>query len=236
MLSIQERLALDTEAIEGSAWQWLCALRCAVPGIVQSFDPIAQTCVVRVALQEWVLKPPPPTPQVPNPGVTQNIPTAETIDDLEDVPICVPRVPGWSITLPIVKGTECLLIFSDMTIDGWWETGNVSAQWDRRRHDLSDAIAVFGPWSQPKKLANYSTSSLQIRSDDQSIMIELSSTGINIVAPSIAISQSGGATVSMLTSSFLDWYNTNIIPFLQSKGYTGPTPPTDSQTTILKAE
>src|SRR6185312_3051567 len=96
-------------------------------------------------------------------------------------------VPGWSITFPISVGTECLLIFADMCIDGWWQSGNISSQLDRRRHDLSDAFALFGPWSQPNKISNYSTSSLQIRSDDQATLIELAPNVINIKADTITI-------------------------------------------------
>lgn len=182
MFSIQERLNLPTESIEGSAWQWACMLRVAIPGRVVSFDTDRQTCVVQPTIQELVLLPPP--------GVkdsSQNIPTSVTIKPIQDVIPIMMRVPGWSITFPITQGTECLLIFADMCIDGWWQTGNIASQLDRRRHDLSDAFALFGPWSQPNKISNYSTSSLQIRSDDQQTMIELSPNVINIKAKDVTI-------------------------------------------------
>jgi hypothetical protein len=244
MLSIQERLGLHTEPIEGAAWQWACALRCAIPGIVQSFDPVKQTCVVQIAIQERIA--PPLTP-----GVTGAPPDWETINPLQDVPIIMMRVPGWSITLPIVAGTECLLIFADMCIDGWWQSGGLQPQMDRRRHDLSDAFALFGPWSQPHKLANYSTTSMQIRSDDQSILIDLApgqitvtaptvnvnSTGsINATAPTVKAAASGGTAQPLVNQAWLTWYATNIQPFLVSKGYLGPAMPTGSATTVLEGQ
>jgi hypothetical protein len=197
MLSIQQRLNLFTEAIEGNAWQWACMLRVAIPGAVVSFDTDRQTCVVQPLIQEIVLKPSPGSTTF-----TSNIPTSETIKPIQDVIPIMMRASGWSITFPITAGAECLLIFADMCIDGWWQSGGVQAQFDRRRHDLSDAFALFGPWSQPNKIGNYSTTSLQIRSDDQGTMIELAPGVINIKANTInlnagSINATGSSSVTI---------------------------------------
>jgi hypothetical protein len=236
MYSVQARLGIHTESIEGALWQWACAMRSSIPGVVVSFNAEKQTCVVRPAIQEIVMLPPPGTTQTPSSSSPQAVPTTVSIDPIQDVPICMMRVPGWSVTLPIVEGTECLLIFSDTCIDGWWQNGGVNPPYDRRRHDLSDAIALFGPWSQPKVLENYSTSSMQIRSDDQSVMIDLSSVGVTITAPSVKVISSGGSASPVMTQEFFSWFTTNIEPFLVAKGYTGPVPPTSSITTVLEAE
>jgi len=233
-LSIQERLGLSTEPISGAMWQWLCKLRCAIPATVISFDPVTQTCLVQPVIQEVVLKPPPG--KNPLPGTTQNIPTPETIDPIQNVPIVMMRVPGWSMTFPIVQGTECLLIFSDMCIDGWWQSGGVQPNFDsRRRHNLSDAIAIFGPWSQPNVLTNYSTDSIQIRSDDQTVVIDLKTGQITITAPAVLV-QNTGTPLALVNDTFYQWFITNIMPFLVSKGYSGPPVPLGSETTVLKAE
>jgi hypothetical protein len=161
-------------------------LRSAIPGKVLAFDPVKQTCTVQVMIQEIVFTSPPAQPGSPLTG-TQNIPTPVSIKPLLNVPICMMRVPGWSITLPIVEETECLLIFIDTAKDGWWTTGNLQPPAARRRHSLSDAFALFGPWSQPNVLPNYSTSSMQIRSDDQSVMIDLAPGVATITAPTVAV-------------------------------------------------
>jgi hypothetical protein len=196
VFSIAERLGVSTEAVEGHAWQWACMLRCAVPGIVKSFSAEKQTCTVQVAIQELILKPPPVTSQVPKPGMIQNIPVAESIAPLQDVPIIMMRVPGWSLTFPIVEGTECLLLFADMCIDGWWQNGGINPQYDRRRHDLSDAFALFGPWSQPNTLPGYSTDSVQLRSDDHTVVVDLRTTGVTITAPAVTINTTGATVVN----------------------------------------
>ena len=196
MLSIQERLGLSTEAIEGALWQWACMMRTAIPAYVLSFDPDAQTVTVQIAIKEIVLKPPPSTTATPSPGVTQNIPTDVPVPQIEDVPIIMMRVPGWSLTFPIVEGTECLLIFGDACIDGWWQNGGLNPQADRRRHDLSDAFALFGPWSQPNRIPNYSTDSVQLRSDDLTVLVSLSSDRISIVAPKIDVTSLGDINIT----------------------------------------
>jgi hypothetical protein len=235
MLSIQERLALPTEPIAGAAWQWMCMLRSAMPGKVVSFEPVKQTCVVQPMVQEMVLLPPPATQQTPSPGVTQNIPTPVSIKPLQDVPILMPRVPGWSITMPITAGTECLLIFADTCIDGWWDTGKLLPPYDRRRHDLSDAFALFGPWSQPSVLSNYSTTGVQIRSDDQTVMVELTAGRVNIVAPQAQIKQSGGTPLALVNDNFYQWFITTFMPSVQYVG-SPPAAPLNPETTILKAQ
>lgn len=239
MLSVQERLGLQSEPIEGSAWQWACALRSATPGIVKSFDAVKQTCVVQIATQELVLLPPPATSQNTSPGSTQNIPTSVSIQPLQDVPIIMMRVPGWSITLPITEGTECLLIFADNCIDGWWQNSGVNAQYDRRRHDLSDALAVFGPWSQPNVLSDYSTDSLQIRSDDLSVLIDLADGQITLSSPSVIIEDSGsgsGSPLPLANKQLYDWVNSILIPALSAHSITVAAPPTTAITTILEAQ
>lgn len=235
MFSIQERLALLSEPIEGAAWQWACMLRVAIPGIVVSYDPVRQTCVVQPTIQELVLLPPPATPQVPNPGTTQNIPTNVTINPVQDVIPIMMRVPGWSITFPITPGTECLLIFADACVDGWWQNGGINPQYDRRRHDLSDAFALFGPWSQPNKLNNYSQSSMQIRSDDLTVVIDLAPGKITITAPEVNVEQSGGTPLALVNDNFYKWFVDTYMPAVQYVT-TQPPPPADPETTVLKGQ
>ena len=243
MYGLPERLAVQSAAITGAGWQWACALRSSVPGIVLSFDPVKQTCVVQVAIQEVVLKPPPNAQVVDGrTDTSQNIPTTVSIAPLQDVPIAMMRVLGWSLTLPITAGSECLLIFSDTCIDGWWAHGaapgnGAQPPYDRRRHDLSDAIALFGPWSQPKTLANYSTTAMQLRSDDQTVMVSLAPGALTLTAPVIkAQATLTPAQQHVVTADFYAWFNTNVLPFLISNGYSGPNPPADSVTTVFEAQ
>lgn len=143
-------------------------IRVAIPGIIENFNAEEQTVTVQPALREEI-------------SLSDYSKQIIQLPLLLDVPICIPRAGGYSITFPIKKGDECLVIFNDMCLDAWWSYGNIQNQLEKRRHDLSDAIAILAPISQPKRLSNYSEDSLQIRKDDGSSYIELKNGEINLV-------------------------------------------------------
>lgn len=156
-----QRLALDGR--QSSMWT-------AMPAIVQSVDLTRMTCVCQLAIQgryedqdgnvNWV-----------------------NISVLQDVPIVFPSAGGFSITFPIAAGDEVLVVFASRCIDAWWQNGGyANKQMEYRMHDLSDGFAIPGPKSQPKKISSISGTNLQIRKDDGSAYIEITSAGkINLV-------------------------------------------------------
>jgi hypothetical protein len=144
-----------------------------MPGIIQAFDAGTQTATVQVAIREKVL-------------INGNEEWTE-IPLLVDVPVLFPRAGGYSITFPITGGDECLVIFSDCCYDAFWQSGGVQNQIDYRRHDLSDGMAILSGLSQPKRLGNVSSGSLQIRSDSSSAVIELAGDTVNIRASALNI-------------------------------------------------
>lgn len=168
-------------------------LRVSCPGIIQSFDADTQTVTVQLALREKM----------------------KTLDDKEewvqippllDVPIVIPRAGGYALTLPIKKGDECLIMFSDMCIDAWFSHGGIQNQIEKRRHDLSDAFAILGTWSQPRKISNYSEDSAQLRNESGSAYIELKGDVVNIVGSAVNVTSSGPCTLkgSEVTSNGLN--------------------------------
>ena len=236
LLSPQQAHSADTAQWKQAIRQALCDLRVAVPGIIQSFDPAKQLAVVQIALRENVR-----TVVDKTTGVTAWRDT--TIEPLQDVPVVLPRGGGYTLTLPLRAGDECLLVFSDMARDLWWVRGGVQNQFEKRRHDLSDAFCIPGPWSHPRALPNYSTTSTQLRSDDGTVVIDVASTGVTVTAPvvkaispEVTIGSSGGTAQALVNQAWLTWYETCIQPFLVSKGYSGPAAPVVSTTTVLEAE
>lgn len=161
-IRVSERLKSQDELYRVIKDNILNTLRVSAPGIIDTFDPVTQTATVQIAIREKVT----------------NIDMVEEWVDLPlllDVPIVLPRAGNFVLTMPITKGDEVLVIFGDMCIDAWWNSGGVQNQIERRRHDLSDAFAIPGIWSQPNKLTNYSTTSAQIRTLAGNMMIELGS-------------------------------------------------------------
>lgn len=174
MLSLIERLANATSPFHAALKEHGASLRVAIPGIVQSFDEDAQTVTVQPAINEAMLD-------------ENNVPISETLPLLSHVPIVMPRAGGFELTLPVQAGDECLVVFSDMCIDGWWQSGGTQNQIELRRHDLSDAIAILGPWSQQRLISGYSTSAAQLRSDDGQTVIEVGSGEVKITANTVTV-------------------------------------------------
>jgi phage baseplate assembly protein gpV len=172
-LSLLERLLPASAPNKASSQQLSAELRVSVPAIVQSFNATAMTVVVQCALLE----------NVRINGVQQSV----DLGLISDVPVAIPRAGGYSLTMPIAAGDECLLIFADGCIDAWFQSGGQQSRIDGRRHALSDAIAIFGLSSTPRALTSYSTTAMQLRSDDGLTVIELGASEITIKANMVTV-------------------------------------------------
>lgn len=161
-------------------------LRVAIPGIIQSFNPSEQTVEVKPAIRECL--------------VFDGEEQWTDIPLLVDVPIVLPRAGGYSLTMPIKPGDECLVVFSDMCMDAWWQSGGTQNQVECRRHDLSDGFAIIGTWSQPHIIPNYSTGSAQLRNDAGSAVVEISGSTINIRGSAINL-EAPNVTVNGATTT-----------------------------------
>lgn len=224
MIPIQSRLKVASAPIMQALHQFGCELRCSIPATVIAFDSVRQVVSVQPAIQEVMRVN----------GVAQNV----TLPILDDVPIGLPCAGGWSLTFPITVGDECDLVFSDMAFDNWWQNGGVQTQpsGHHYRHDIGDAKAWFGLRNQTRVLANYSTTSAQLRSDDGAIVLDMARAGATLTAPLTQIVAPGGTPQTLVTSAWMTWYEANIQPFLVAKGYAGPLQPSNSLTTVLEAQ
>jgi hypothetical protein len=174
MITVAERIGSEYEFHERLGKKWGTDLRVAMPGIVQSFDPIEQTVTVQSVIKERI---------VDGEGNVSMV----NLPLLLDVPIVIPRAGGYALTMPINQGDECLVIFSDMCIDAWFSQGGIQVQAEQRRHDLSDGFAILGTWSQPKRIAGYSTDSAQLKSETGTSVIDIKPNEINITSSVVKI-------------------------------------------------
>lgn len=126
----------------------------ALPGIVESFDPVPMTVSVQPSIKGRI--------QDEN-GKASSV----DLPLLADVPVVFPCGGGFTLTYPIKAGDECLVVFASRCIDGWWQSGGVGGTPDERMHDLSDGIAIVGPRSQARKLdPAVDADNVQLRTDD----------------------------------------------------------------------
>jgi hypothetical protein len=155
-------------------------------------DAVHQTVTVQIAIQERVRPP-------AGPAQWWDVPP------IVNVPIIVPRGGGFSMTLPLKKGDNGLLVFCDTCFDNWWVNGQTNAppaqntpalpvcpsgsqrQNEIRRHYVHDCGLIPGMWSQKDLLTAYSTGSLQIRSDDGLTVIDVSAAGVVITGAAVSL-------------------------------------------------
>ena len=151
-------------------------IRCALPGVIQSFNPATQTASVQPAIK-----------------MKRNLGEGVSHVDLpvvQNVPVVLPFAQGAGLllTLPIQSGDECLLVFADRPIDNFTQGGGVqpcagSANNDSsspRAHSLSDAICIPGIISNPQAVPEYSNKNIELRDRERKQYISLGPEGIII--------------------------------------------------------
>lgn len=73
---------------------------------------------------------------------------------LVDCPYVVIQGGGAYLDMPIAVGDYCLVLFNDRNIDIWWSSANVKEPETKRKHSLSDGIALVGLNPQTGTLEN----------------------------------------------------------------------------------
>lgn len=187
---------------QSAQWRQIVAqatndLRVSIPAfLVSGIDPATQTVRAQIAIQERVK--------------TSSGMKWYDVPPILNVPVILPRGGGYSFTLPLQAGDKGLLIFCDACFDLWWSNGTEDApkadnaqqpsgsqrQLEVRRHHFWDCGFLPGMWTQKDLLPGYSTTSAQIRSDDGTVVIDISSSGVSITAPQVNIHVTGNASVS----------------------------------------
>jgi Phage protein Gp138 N-terminal domain len=239
---------LQSQFHNADTYQWrtflrqaLVDLRVSAPAIVQSFDPLTQTVTAQIAISEFC-KP----PFVDGNGVTQTAsPGWVAINPIHNVPVILPRAGGFCLTFPLKAGDEGLLVFCDSCIDLWWQQGGqqpppggpiIQNSFERRRHDLTDCGFIPMLGNQTRVLPNYSTESVQLRSDDGTTYIELklgvanilSRGGLNITGPVNIVGDlnvQGRITATQEIAGKGIPLSTHGHPVLTAPGETGPPQP-----------
>ena len=105
----------------------LANLHTCIPGHFESYDAATQKASVKPLLKREFKD-----------GESLEYPV------INAVPVVWPGTKEGILSFPINKGDGCLLIFSERSIDSWLSSGGIVSPGDRRKHSLSDAIAIPG--------------------------------------------------------------------------------------------
>lgn len=209
----------------------------ALPGIIESFDPVKMTVRVQPAVKARVFS---HDDNPPLPGAVLeadnwwNVP----LPLLVDVPVMFPGGGGFTMTFPVVAGDEALVVFSSRSIDNWWYQGGVQNQSVLALHDLSDGFAFVGVRSQPRVLTPaVSATAVAIRSDDNTVHIKIAAGEIEIIAPAIKL---GTTLKKLVTEDAVAIFNAHVHSGVQTGGGNSGGPTTTlgagQLTSVTKAE
>jgi hypothetical protein len=157
-MSSTNDIQLLVTAIKNAIDSRLFDLHTAMPAEVVSFNASNNTVVAQPVLKRKF-----------SDGSVKNLP------QIQNVPVCFPRGGDGILTFPIRKGDYVLLVFSERSIDVWWDKGGIVNPDDARKHNLSDAIAIPGVYPRPKASARVSSSHVRLENNNASI--ELQSNG-----------------------------------------------------------
>lgn len=111
-----------------------------LPAIVQEFDSREQTVSVQPCIRE---------------KFTNQNGESQYVDYplLINVPVVFPGSSTFFLHFPLKQGDEGIVIFADLSIDNWFESGGVQNPIEYRRHDLSDGFFIPGVFSEPRATA-----------------------------------------------------------------------------------
>jgi hypothetical protein len=172
----RERIENLNEMLLVALQGWQADIWTALPGIVQSFDPVKQTCEVQPAIRFKITDPALQTYQSSTMVMDPSGQFAwEQMPKLLDCPVVFPGGGGVTLTFPIKPGDEVLVVIASRCIDSWWQQGGIQNQNLMRMHDLSDGFVIPQPRSQ-KRVFTVSTDAAQLRTDDGSVAVELNPT------------------------------------------------------------
>lgn len=159
-------MTTPTDIIRNSIYSILNNVHTCMPGIIVSYDASTNKAIVQ-------------------PALNKNFVAGEMeMPILENVPIIFPSSGNFNMSFPVNSGDYVLLLFSERSIDLWLNTGGQVTPNDRRKFDLSDAIAIPGlkPFNSDFSYnngndfsINFNGSSILIKPDG-SVVINTSST------------------------------------------------------------
>lgn len=136
MASIKELLGKQNQLYDNLIQKVSFGIRCCIPGIIQSYNAENNTAEIQPAIREEVVN-------------EDNSVSYVNLPLLINVPIVFPSTKLGGVRFTLEQGDECLVVFSDLSYDNFWTSGNVQNPIEVRRHDLSDGIAIPCVLSQP---------------------------------------------------------------------------------------
>ncbi len=139
-------------------------------GVIQAFDKDTQRATVKIAMKQ--------VRDVAEDGTR----TITEYPLLLECPVMVLFGGVDILSMPIVKGDNCILLFNDRQIDEWMYGGPDQTPTSSRAHDLSDGIAIVGIRPLTNSIANYLENGIRLSHGVGNSQIDLKDNLIDTIA------------------------------------------------------
>lgn len=149
----------------------LLGFNCHHVGTIQSFDSVKQLAQVTINYTKTFFEP-------DASGVYS--PKQVNYPILIDSPVICIGGGGGSLTFPIAKGDECLVLFNDRDIDNWFNGSSNSAVATGRLHSFSDAIILVGVRSLANVITAYNANATELRNKAGNVKVSITNTEVTL--------------------------------------------------------
>jgi len=135
-------------------------LHTCTPGIIESFDPETKRAEIQPAINRILMS-----------GEIKTLPK------LINCPLGLIQFGGFAITGPVAPGDECMIHFTERSLDSWIKFGDVRQPNDLRIHHESDAYFVPVHTSDNNPLVDYDANNFVLRNGDNTLKIVFDTSG-----------------------------------------------------------
>lgn len=164
------------DLLDGFSRDIMLRLNCHAIGQIQSFNSAKQTVQVQISYGKTIAV------QQSDGTYTQQLVNYAPLIDVPVISLCGGTA---GLTMPIVAGDNCLLLFNDRDIDNWVGGASSGAVATGRLHSTSDALALVGL----NKVSTYNTAHA---------MLYNGTTQVGVSSSKVLITNSAGKTLNTL--------------------------------------
>lgn len=156
--------------IEDAKRDTALSINCTQIGVIQSFDPATQRASIQIAMKQ--------VKDIAEDGTR----TIQEYPLLLECPVMVLFGGVDILTMPIIPGDNCIVLFNDRQIDEWMYNGNGQTPTIPRVHDLSDGIAIVGIRPLTNSITNYLANGIRLSHGVGNSQIDLKDNLIDSIA------------------------------------------------------
>lgn len=172
--NLQQKTVIDPELSDVLALQKtdvFASLNCVKVGRITKFDGTEKTAQIQILFKR----------QYPD-GTAASYPV------LLDCPVFTLQGGGAYVQMPIAVGDHCMVLFSDRSLDDWFQNGSEAIPSNPRMHDISDGIAIVG--------LNPLSNSGPVTPTDK-VLISYQGTSLALAAGGVTFNGTGGAEIDL---------------------------------------